>query len=199
MSSMVANGAAILAAIAQKPAEFSFSETQVNDLAMSLLVTKLKDKELNVEQLRTMAVAIGDSDFKLVLEHLPDKDMTALLKAPGCQEPRPERCRCDLDPRSHVGPHSRRRRSQHATGQGEGTGAKHRIEDRQGAAEQGVEAARAQEGAGQEGSRIVRGLTTASNPTMPLVREGRRWFASANAALAEFLVGEPRHGPAALP
>ena len=87
MSSMVANGAAILAAIAQKPAEFSFSETQVNDLAMSLLVTKLKDKELNVEQLRTMAVAIGDSDFKLVLEHLPDKDMTALLKCLDAKNP----------------------------------------------------------------------------------------------------------------
>lgn len=80
MSSMVVDGIAILAAIAQKPAEFSLSASQVNDLAMSVVVAKLKDKDLKVEQLRRMAAAIGESDFRLVLEHLPDKDAPVLVK-----------------------------------------------------------------------------------------------------------------------
>lgn len=87
MSSMVVNGSAVLAAVAQKPTEFSFSEAQINDLAMSVLVTKLKDKDLKVEQLRRMAAAVGHSDFKLVLEHLPEKDATALLKRLDAKNP----------------------------------------------------------------------------------------------------------------
>ncbi len=87
MSSMVVNGTAILAAIAQKPAEFSFSDAQVNDLAISILVTKLKDKDLKVEQLRRMAALVGDSDFKLVLEHLLPKDAMALVKRLDAKNP----------------------------------------------------------------------------------------------------------------
>lgn len=80
MSSMVVNGAAILAAIAQRSAELSFSEAQVNDIAMGILVTKLKDKDLKIEHLRKLAAGIGDSDIKLVLEYLPARDATALVK-----------------------------------------------------------------------------------------------------------------------
>ncbi len=87
MSSMVVNGIAVLAAIAQKPAEFAFSDAQVNDLAMSILVTKLKDKDLKFEQLQRMAAAVGESDFKLVLEHLPDKDATAFVKRLDAKNP----------------------------------------------------------------------------------------------------------------
>ena len=87
MSSMVVNGAAVLAAIAQKPAEFSFSDVQVNDLAMSVLVAKLKDKDLGVDQLRRMAAVVGDSDFKLVLEHLPPKDAVTLVKRLDAKNP----------------------------------------------------------------------------------------------------------------
>ncbi len=87
MSSMVVNGTALLAAISQKPAEFSFSDAEVNDLAMSVLVTKLKDKNLKVEQLRRMAAVVGDSDFKLVLEHLLPKDASALVKRLDAKNP----------------------------------------------------------------------------------------------------------------
>ena len=85
--SMVVNGTAVLAAIAQKPAEFSFSDAQLNDVAMNVLVVKLKDKDLNIEQLRRMAAAVGGSDFKLVLEYLPDKDAAALLKRLDAKNP----------------------------------------------------------------------------------------------------------------
>lgn len=87
MSSMVVDGAAILSAIARKPAELSFSDAQVNDIAMGILVAKLKDKDLKVEQLRTLASVVGDSDFKLVLEHLSAKDATAFVKRLDARNP----------------------------------------------------------------------------------------------------------------
>ena len=78
--SMEVNGAAILMTIAQKPSELSFSESQLNSLGLTVLLAKLKEKDLGVEHLRKIAEAIGKNDFKLVLDHLPAKDTTSLIK-----------------------------------------------------------------------------------------------------------------------
>jgi ABC-type phosphate/phosphonate transport system substrate-binding protein len=74
------NGTAILIAIANSPAAFALSESQVNDLALNTLLSRFKDKSLGLGNIRSIMGSIGTHDLALALDHLPAKDVIALSK-----------------------------------------------------------------------------------------------------------------------
>ena len=77
---MEVDGAAILAAIAKSPTDFSMDIGQINALALATLLARLKDKALKLPHVRSLARAVGSHDFGLALDHMPAKDVTALIK-----------------------------------------------------------------------------------------------------------------------
>lgn len=84
---MEINGAAVLLAIAQNPSKLSFSDAQVNSLGLMVLLSKLKEKELQVDHLRKIAEAVGSDDFKLALDHLTAKEAAGLVKRLDAKNP----------------------------------------------------------------------------------------------------------------
>lgn len=74
------NGSAIMAAIAEIPSAFGMDESEVNALAMSRVLARLKTKALTLDQLRTLLQAIGGDDFRLALDHISGKDAAVLVK-----------------------------------------------------------------------------------------------------------------------
>jgi hypothetical protein len=84
---MEVNGAAILAALARTPGAFAIGESQVNALAVAMLLGRLKDKTVGLEQVRSIARTIGAHDFRLALDHLPPKEAAALSKRLDAKNP----------------------------------------------------------------------------------------------------------------
>ncbi len=78
--SMEVNGAAILQAIATAPADFALNEGQLNTLAVTTLLARLKDKAMTLAQVRAAREAVGPHDFDLMLDFVATKDLVALAK-----------------------------------------------------------------------------------------------------------------------
>jgi hypothetical protein len=77
---MEVDGAAILMALAKDPSAFSMTKTQIDALATSAIMSKLKEKGLSLASLRAIATALGDQDFRFLISSMPAKEAKALAK-----------------------------------------------------------------------------------------------------------------------
>jgi hypothetical protein len=76
---MKLDGWALFRAIGSNSAEFDDALPDVHKAALSIVVKVMKKKK-TLEQLRGLHDALGEDQFAVVLEHLADKDLTALMK-----------------------------------------------------------------------------------------------------------------------
>jgi hypothetical protein len=74
------NGFDLLASIGANQQAFAQVEADVDKAALSILQKRLKAKGLTVAHLREVAAAIGSDNLRLIVDHLPDKDIGALVR-----------------------------------------------------------------------------------------------------------------------
>jgi hypothetical protein len=67
-------------ALAKDPSAFSMTKTQIDALATSAIMSKLKEKGLSLASLRAIATALGDQDFRFLISSMPAKEAKALAK-----------------------------------------------------------------------------------------------------------------------
>jgi hypothetical protein len=76
---MKLDGWALFRAIGSNSAAFTDALPEVHKAALSIVVKVIKRKK-TLEQLRGLHDALGEDQFAVVLEHLADKDLKALIK-----------------------------------------------------------------------------------------------------------------------
>ncbi|MDR3462453.1 MAG: hypothetical protein P4L76_09090 [Beijerinckiaceae bacterium] len=77
---MEVNGKAILQALASDPSSFAMTQTAINEIAASLILSKLREKNLNLAALRSIAEALSDQDFRFLIGSMSAKDAKTLAK-----------------------------------------------------------------------------------------------------------------------
>lgn len=74
------DGAAVLAAISKSPQAFAMSEGQINTLALTTVLGRLKDKAVGVRELQSLAGALAKEDFLLILDNVASRELGTLAK-----------------------------------------------------------------------------------------------------------------------